>query len=619
MKKQIKEICEQLLTILPKTVVITEQEESVCMEFPFQTGRHASDVQIMIKDNFVIINSQKEYTFPIDERKRAVFNERMKEEYQGYQIFSEEQILRVTKRFLYSKTDEVLETVTIFLDSLIKSISDFEKTCLELTDKSENTLYRETEEKSNTTEIVEETIGKSEQYLSEFLKYQLYYCTDVFSHMAAEYKAEVQIDEAMQFFIKKFKDCRLKVSMDKASGDISVDVSGKCSETNSCLMGAFIKEEHPELLMEYKKPFYHVKGFTSPDPALPELARSCVETVLEVYRRAVDNIEQVIPEKDNLEVVAEMQKLVEKQVEELNEKASQLHKQEEDFQRKEERLQQKVQELSNEKRILQEQMSQKEAAYQEKLRGLEKREQVIKEQEESWGAERAKYISNLRGLTAEMVNIQNKIGCSSSVEEGEEEKKLKKKVESLTLARAAIEKNYELQIRKLKEDNDDLNSQLSLKDEALNQMKEELELKVEQMFAKEREEYESTIQSLRKAADITGHEINVDSFVNYLNEKRTFDSVKKQPGPTQELVVIRTERFEIHVVFGKLLFVDVAKELKRCREKDLALLNTANPAVKFFMRQGKNGNEAVARQYFSKMIANKELEEMIMELTENFK
>lgn len=111
----------------------------------------------------------------------------------------------------------------------------------------------------------------------------------------------------------------------------------------------------------------------------------------------------------------------------------------------------------------------------------------------------------------------------------------------------------------------------------------------------------------------------IDSFIRYIEEHGNFKQVKKMPGENKTLVQMQSEKNTIIVVFGKLMFVDVIRNIRKCNERELCMLNTKYPSVKVFIREGlEESKEAVARQYFERTMTNYELENMILDLISMF-
>lgn len=259
-------------------------------------------------------------------------------------------------------------------------------------------------------------------------------------------------------------------------------------------------------------------------------------------------------------------------------------------------------------------MQESEKEISKKEKELHKREAMISAEYQKAEEEKNKYLLHYSNLTNEIARLQMNLTHASDGTLSEEVFRLNQKINCMNQARAALEKKHQQELEELKYERKELLQRDADMQKRIVELTEQQEEKLQYLIKEERDRYEKEISKLKEISDITGHEINIGSFITFIKECKDYKSVKKLPAVNQQIAYMESEKNVIKVVFGKLLFVDVIRNIPRCRDKELALLNTQYPSIKIFMRQGEEGKEAVARKYFDKSIQNNELENMISEL-----
>ena len=311
-----------------------------------------------------------------------------------------------------------------------------------------------------------------------------------------------------------------------------------------------------------------------------------------------------------------MQELLEKKMNEIKAKDEEISAQADDLQTREEEFQKKIQAFHVEHENSIQKIKDLQMKLDEREKEIDEKAAQVEEEKQEVNKERSKYLLRMKSLTSEISKLKVHSGENDSGISKEKELMYKSQIESLTKSRATMEVTLKRQLDVEKKKNQDLTTLLEEKEEEIIEMKNDLHAQAKQLFAEEKAAYENEIKRLKEAADITDHDINIDSFLDHI-VKKGYDDAKILHGSKQDIVFFHvTEELEAKVIFGDIKFTDVIKKMEKRNipQKTLDGLNAQNIDIKFFARD----NEVVARKMFSKKISNMDLEEQILGLTEFF-
>lgn len=317
---------EELLRILPETTDVIESEETTLYTFPYAAGCKDAEVTIRIHSGYAILRAKREYASGIKEKETVHFNETAQSDYYGYQIFTEGNIFYVTKRFTFERTEELLENITAFLEIVVTVVERFEKQCIDFLETD-----RENAEKSSMEINEHHTTREDTSSVAEFLKYQLYFCNDIFCKMAAKYAADIEVAEDELFFKTNIDNHDVVVSMKKETGDMTIDFSFLAGEDHSYRMISEFKRRNKNLYYSYLNGKIHVKSFLTPDPGLPDEAFCMMDQILDLLKNQKADRNDGNLHEIPMQMVSEMQTLMDTQMEALKNKSSELEKREKEL------------------------------------------------------------------------------------------------------------------------------------------------------------------------------------------------------------------------------------------------------------------------------------------------
>ena len=264
------------------------------------------------------------------------------------------------------------------------------------------------------------------------------------------------------------------------------------------------------------------------------------------------------------------------------------------------------------KECLEAELEEERTKLQEKEAELEERENAIAEQESINDEEKAKYALSMKNLTGEIARLQARLGQGSAAKEDSGEvAKLKSRLNSVTKARASMEKTLNNENNELRRKNKELSDLLLEKTQETDKLKEDVHDQAVHLFDSEKAEYLKKIEDLQKIADIAGEEMSPERCEKMLNEDGVYGDVSILHGARNDIVSCSySENFSVKVVFGPIPFADVCKKLKRVDTKSLSKLNDEVADVKFFTKE----DGVYARKYINRRITEEELRSVLSEL-----
>lgn len=616
--ENLKKLAGQLKQILPKETQEKEKQDSVILEYPFECAGKGLNICIVLKGKFAIIKGTQKYDFQYLEKEQQKFNDKMKNDHKEFQIFGQGQNFSMAKRFTYNNIDSLKEHLTNFEEKAKEILDVYEKDCINflIKTKEEEKEY-DPVKKVDKVNKVTDTQEKMEEnkIIHSFREFQIRFCKEIFE--AASSGFEIRKEGNTRYF---------EEPLDKGVLRLNYAEDDKCfkyeycirniSSTDAYLMLADIENTYSELSTNYDEDTLHVFKFIIPDPYQENILQETKDLLIKAVETCNIKWEKRAENIDDVKIASDIQKLLEQQMNEIKAKDEELSIKADDLQAREEEFQKKVQSFHAEH----ENSIQKIKAHQMKLDEREKEidEKAAKLEEDSRiiSTERSKYLLQMKSLTSEISKLKIYSGEKDSGISKEKELMYKSQIEALTKSRAIVEVTLKRELNGERKKNQDLTMLLKEKEEEINEMKNDLHAQAKQLFAEEKAVYENEIKRLKEAADITDHDINIDSFLNHITEKG-YDDAKILHGGKQDIVSFHVgEGLEAKVIFGDIKFMDVIKKMERRNipQKTLDGLNSQNIDIKFFAREG----EVVARKIFSKKISNMDLEAQILCLTEFF-
>lgn len=612
MEKQIlEELYGKLRELIPDFETREEGNKNY-ISYKMQINDKDFETSVVITNGrAVAITGKRTYIYQIKEKSCEQFNNEVQTRYPLFQIYGGNGNISVGRRLLFDSVDELVTNIREFNSVCKAVIPQFEGSCVNFLVK---TREEETYDPTQTfTPLEEESSNeKNADYVDSFVKDQQEYCKKTFYELAEGTEPVTKGNDVS--FIRNEGDGSLKVTMDKnAPEDLKLDYAYVVDDQELAYIAiANITSIYKELEAFYneKKRMLHVYSYVTPDKYLPDEPKEGIELLKEAIHNSLETAKKSTVSGE--QVSANIQVLMNEQLEEIRLKTEELESSRTQIEEERGAFEKEKEAFLNEKNQMEAELEEERTKLQEKEAELEERENAIAEQESINDEEKAKYALSMKNLTGEIARLQARLGQGSAAKEDSGEvAKLKSRLNSVTKARASMEKTLNNENNELRRKNKELSDLLLEKTQETDKLKEDVHDQAVHLFDSEKAEYLKKIEDLQKIADIAGEEMSPERCEKMLNEDGVYGDVSILHGARNDIVSCSySENFSVKVVFGPIPFADVCKKLKRVDTKSLSKLNDEVADVKFFTKE----DGVYARKYISRRITEEELRSVLSEL-----
>ena len=619
MPGQIDELISKIKTVVPEDAVFEAKgDKDATATFNMSLGNRGLPVTLSIKPKLISARGQQTYPFVVNESECLVFNDRMRSE--GIQAYANGNRFSVSYRKLINNADEAASAAGEFIQIAEKTLPEYESKCVNFLINAGENQEKEHDTAASTHEVSEaEERDKEEEYRQKFLKLQKMFSESCFEKSSMKIEGSRTIvsdtDKEKTYRIGKGDGRYVTLSLDKESGMVEACFNTPDDEERGIMAMSILSDEYPDIFTDYADGFLHMSAYISPDPEIPDEITDTVSKCVEAYETAKKSVGEKKGTHDHIKIVSDMKEILDAQATELEKRTAFLNEKEAELKELEERLAAQEEELVAASKEMEEQKAQMEASFETREKDLSEKEETFKTRLEEFEKDKAQYETNYSSL-ANRIAVLKAQGSkeSGSGVSSAEYRKLKAQVDSLTRARASAEANYAREIEDARKRNQALMDELKKKDTAISEMENNLTSQASQIFQEEKAAYLKEIDDLKKRANISENEINMDSFANYLREKTDYTDVSIKHGKNNDIIGFCGQKgLKINLVFSDPMFVDVIKN-SRAREKTMLQLNNETGNVKFFITE----EGTVARRYIGRSMTNSDLVAVIADLEDYF-
>lgn len=600
-------------SIIPDAEITEKGPEEITTDI--KAGIKTVTLSIITKNNMVILKGIRKYSNRVSELERIKFNNDMIMNHPEYQIYAEKDYLSIAKRSSVESVDDAAKTITDYIHIVKEVTLQFEEKCI---DFGAPYIAEKSQEDISVIKIDQQEgqpLVTHKEDIDQYLKYQQYFCNDTFQRIASDHGCTITENGTKKYISYNVEGGTMEVSNGNTS--IRIDFSAECASSVAYMIIAEVEKHYPKYNTEFEQDsnILHLFCYVIPDPYLPQAAENTIAECVNVFKECSITVEKESGRIDDLKVATQMQEILQKQTQELLAKENELCEKEKEIEEKAIQVSKLQENILAEKQEAEEKLYLKERELSERETRVSELEQKTQKMFEEANEERNKYLLTMHSLTGDMAKLQAMIRGTSSEDAREEIAKLKSQLVSATECRVAMEKKLKGEINESNRKYNDLLKSVQEKQVTIDELKSNINNQVSKLSDKERQEYESEIRRLKEAMDITGDEVNVDSFMGYLEKKEGYLELKKLHAENKEILSCKdaSGSLDIKIVFGDLLFMDVRKKAK-AKSTSLCELNNKLSEIKFFENEGF----MIARRHFGRCLCNAELETLLIDLIEMF-
>lgn len=461
MEKQIlEELYGKLRELIPDFETREEGNKNY-ISYKMQINDKDFETSVVITNGrAVAITGKRTYIYQIKEKSCEQFNNEVQTRYPLFQIYGGNGNISVGRRLLFDSVDELVTNIREFNSVCKAVIPQFEGSCVNFLVK---TREEETYDPTQTfTPLEEESSNeKNADYVDSFVKDQQEYCKKTFYELAEGAEPVTKGNDVS--FIRNEGDGSLKVTMDKnAPEDLKLDYAYVVDDQELAYIAiANITSTYKELEAFYneKKRMLHVYSYVTPDKYLPDEPKEGIGLLKEAINNSLETAKKSTVSGE--QVSANMQALMNEQLEEIRLKTEELESSRTQIEEERGAFEKEKEAFLNEKNQMEAELEEERTKLQEKEAELEERENAIAEQESINDEEKAKYALSMKNLTGEIARLQARLGQGSAAKEDSGEvAKLKSRLNSVTKARASMEKTLNNENNELRRKNKELSDLL---------------------------------------------------------------------------------------------------------------------------------------------------------------
>lgn len=562
---------------------ITRNDQNVEINQEMLVGAN-SRFQFLLKlhPTHCIFNASRQYDYRFDDKKRIMFNQAAQTQYQGYSISGDPSgggvKIVITRRLTRPSHDMVITEITDFYDITKKLIPDFERKVIDFDHPSKEEEEYDPEVKFE--QPVEET--DSQEFMDKYKVEQQEYVLSVFHKLAKG--SDLKEDNGTLCFVKKSPTNTLLFSHTIGDPDIvaAMEMHGVSEEDSYMLLSHAMNNCRSDA--SYENNIFCLKAYIVPDQYDP----SGVKDEIGSLCKEMEECKSVLSVKAEPDILASnMQKLMDDQMEALKIKEEEIEKRFLEMQEREKQFEEKENLFNEQTRQLEQKMKEKETELADLKEEIDRREVLLKEAEDSLDGEKAKYLLNIKNLTAEIARLQTRTGSDNGRSDSEV-RRLEIRIEQLTKSKAVMERTLKAEIEHMNARNRELTNTVHEKELEISDLQSFREEQSAHLFDNERAEYEQEIEKLKEIANITGEEVTLESFEQYAASLGVFSSIEIKHAQEHNIVFMKySDKVQVAIVFGEPFFADVSKKMKSVNQKDLLKMNRETPHVKFFDKDGK--------------------------------
>lgn len=567
------------------------------------------------------LKAEKEYEYEILPANCELFNRDARTEYDGYYIYAQCNTLIISKKTLIdleADSDAVNEIYEEFFYILSDAVKLFEKQCVNFLEK-----YSGKKEEHSLTPTLTTSDRESDavvtdsqnKLLASYTESQRLAAESTFKCLAKKFGCYICDSVDNKSFKIGTQYGKISIVLKEGATDLEVDLSAEMAAIRGYAFVANAKATYPEYFSTYDdEGQFHLITCITPNEYLPDEADEEIQKLVAAY----DACSKLTLEESSIkpgDISMDVHKIMETQIEDLKKRENWFIAWEKELSSKEEELKKKVITFENEK-------DKQVSVINEKLQELKNREAAIKEQEEKQKRQKEdtelnqiKYSQQISNMVTELKQMRARVDSTCETELSMEVTKLQRKNISLTKAMAAMEKQLKCKVTDGQAKIDQLIRDLHEKECEISDMQHDLKKQANQIFQEERDSYEKRIRVLEERSNIAEQEINIESFRQHL-DKTEFTGSVIQHAKDKEIVSITADHYDVKVVFGKLLFVDVIRTFRKAVDaKAVMEMNNIYKDIKFFK---STKNIVTARKYFERQIFNGDLVQIIRDLMSMF-
>lgn len=624
MSKNYLDIGREIVSLFPDKAALTEKADSAEVIYSIPVGKQDMSVKVVLKERMAIISSTREYIYEIIENGRSAFNDSVIKRFGSlYQIYSSGNSISVTRRMVTDTQNEILQGVREYNEILQTVVSEFELNCVNFKLKASMDKYQQ---EYNPEQVYLEEEPQQEvaatHSMDAYQKESSAYCRKIFTGLARG-KQLGKTPEGGQLFAYKARKGKMMVSIDPDASSLQFTYVVKAeSDMEAYSIKANVAREYPDISIYYdtKRKELALTSFLVPDPYVPQGPGKCVRNLFDAYDSSLEFTKKTAVDGQTLN--QNMNQLFSRQMQSMKRKEELLGQREEnlnstlnELEKSKKALEEREAEMKAEMQSLRDSVREKELELDKKSRELEEKERNLNGQSSSMDEEKAKYLLNIQELNTEIQRLQDRaVQGGSSEADLQEIQKLRGQLASAVSGRASMEKTLKTEIKDLRRKLEDVSGALRKKEEENATIKNDMVSQAEHYFDQDKLKYEKEIADLREAANLSGLEISLEKFMEYLKDKDEFTEVKVLHADDKEILAMDYKSLTIKVIFGDLLFVDVSRNVKSVKKNSLERLNNEITNTKFFVK----GNEVFSRQYFGRRVSNEALYDIINGLISYF-
>lgn len=623
MSKNYLDIGREIVSLFPDKSTLTEKTDSAEVLYSIPVGKQDMTVKVVLKERMAIISSIKEYIYEIIENGRSAFNDSVIKRYGGlYQIYSSGNSISVTRRMVTDSHNEILQGIYDYNEILQAVVSEFELNCVNFKLKASNAYQQEYDPEQVYMEEEPQQEDAASHSMDIFRKESSAYCRKIFNGLARGKQVVTKTDGG-QLFAYKARKGKMMVSIDQEASSLQFTyVVNVESDMEAYSIKANIAREYPDISIYYdaNRKELALTLFLLPDPYMPEGPGKCVRNLFDAYESSLDFTKKTAVDGQTLN--QNLNQLFSRQMESLKRKEDILGQREEDLnstlemvEKTKKELEERKANMEAEMQSLRDSVREKELELDKKAHELEEKEKNLTGQSNSMDEQKAQYLLNIQELNTEIQRLQDRaVQGGSSAADLQEIQKLRGQLASATSARASMEKTLKTEIKDLQRKVEDLRSTLRQKEEENATIKNDMISQAEHYFDQDKIKYEKEIADLREAANLSGQEITLEKFTDFLKSKDEFTDVNIRHADDKEILVMEYKSLSIRIIFGDPLFADVSRNVKSVKKNSLERLNNEVSNTKFFTRN----SEVVARQFFGRRVSCEALYDIVNGLISYF-
>lgn len=592
----------------------------------FKVGETPVNVVVEIKKQeeaeTVRFKAESKYNFEVLPSNCESFNSEVVETYgTTYSIYGHKNAFYLSKKQVIEPDyglEMICEEVFAILEETVKL---FEKKCVNFMNKyvgNEEIHTVDPELKKGVFENKLALVEGDTSLADSFIDKHRSYAKNKLTQLAEKYFSPVVMGpEKDSYFETKLPEGKLRLQLAENSDEIEICLSKRLPEAKGFALVSNAKATYPEYFVTYENGQFILYTFVTPDPYLPKIEEEEIQKLLEAYG-VCEQLTVEEEETSGIDSVAyDLRQVMDEQMKDLRVKEKSLDDRERILKDKEKDFYKKV-------RLFEENKKKQVAVINEKMKSLSDREKELtlqkedlERQKDDCEREKSQYDAQFGNMTAELKRMRARVDSSGVREDDSiEKKKLEMKIECMIRSRAAMEEQLKKELNNMQEKYRQLLRDIQTRDNEISVMKNDFKIKANQMFQDERDAYEKKIQELQEVANITENDVNIDSFLSYVNEKTEFQGAVIKHAKDKELVSLEHESYLVKIIFGDMFFVDVTKGFKKAVDlKTVSTMNNKYTDIKFFVIDKKT---VTARKYFSKHILNPDLAQIIRDLMSNF-